>query len=295
MVRDCPVPAPAETGGAPGITTTSTARVRTPLAAWKYVKPDDVTVPRVDAQGKIWKFCSKCKCRATNTMGYYQLSHYEADHIDNFRRSTNNVTPPATTTSSSTTNTTAPPEVPTAPQSNLSSVTNPNPIPPGPPDITSREPTESQDLDEMQFTGMWCASVPDTEFTADATATMSTFNLPFCFGMWTATVYDIDTDSEVSVSQFHPFNIDSLTLRPGSLVEREPTTTVVLDMSEILDPNIIEREQGHSVATASIVERENVSIHDGEMRDDDDNSVATGDSKTYSDDDDGLSDFTNSL
>ena len=61
LIRDCPVPAPSDSanGG-------TNPRVRTALAAWKYIKPNDVTVPRVDTQGKIWKFCSKCKCRATN-------------------------------------------------------------------------------------------------------------------------------------------------------------------------------------------------------------------------------------
>ena len=52
----------------------------------------------------------------------------------------------------------APPEVPpaTAPQGNLTSVANPNPIPPGPPDVTVRFATdEAQDIDEIEFTGMW--------------------------------------------------------------------------------------------------------------------------------------------
>ena len=88
LVRNFPQPAPAG-GGTNGGNNSSggvgAGRLRTPLAAWKYVKPDDVTVPRVDAQGKIWKFCSKCKCRATNKVGYYQLSHYEADHVENYR------------------------------------------------------------------------------------------------------------------------------------------------------------------------------------------------------------------
>ena len=47
LVRDCPQPAPA--GGASTNGGTGSGRVRAPLAAWKYVKPDDVTVPRVDA------------------------------------------------------------------------------------------------------------------------------------------------------------------------------------------------------------------------------------------------------
>lgn len=35
------------------------------LADWKYVRPSDLTVSRVDTQGKLWKFCTMCKCLAT--------------------------------------------------------------------------------------------------------------------------------------------------------------------------------------------------------------------------------------
>ena len=112
-----------------------------PLAAWKYVKPTVLTVPRVDSNGKTWKFCTKCKCRATGTVGIYQLSHWDSEHVDNYRRPGS--TPAANPASSGDTSE-APPEVPdasltTAPESNLTSVANPNPIPPGPPDVTVRQ------------------------------------------------------------------------------------------------------------------------------------------------------------
>ena len=170
LVRDCPQPAPA--GGTTGTTSSgggTAGRVRTPLAAWKYEKPNDVTIPRVDSQGKVWKFCTKCKCRATGKVGYYQLSHYDADHVYNYRRNNGNSTgsPPATD------NSTAPPEASSAPQGNLTAVANPNPIPPGPPDVTTPEPTDAHDLHEIQFTGMhgmWIAEVDD-DTTADATMT----------------------------------------------------------------------------------------------------------------------------
>ena len=137
LVRDCPQPAPEGGGNTGGGGTT---RVRSPFANWKYQKPADITVPRVDANGKIWKFCSKCKCRATGKSGFYQLSHYEPDHVDNYRRPNGATTGTGTSSTTGTTgnvNAPAPPEVPTAPatdpQSNLSFVANPNPIPPGPP------------------------------------------------------------------------------------------------------------------------------------------------------------------
>ena len=167
LVRDCPQPAPAneKSGG--------TGKPKPPLAAWKYIKPTVLTVPRVDSNGKIWKFCTKCKCRATGTIGIYQLSHWNAEHVDNYRRPGS--TPAANPASSGDTSE-APPEVPdasstTAPEGNLTSVANPNPIPPGPPDVTIRpleEATDAHDIDEIEFTGMWCAAVDDTEFVADA-------------------------------------------------------------------------------------------------------------------------------
>jgi hypothetical protein len=68
LVRDYPLPAPAGASiGAAGTSTGAPSRTRTALAAWKYVKLALLTVPRVDAQGKTWKFCTKCKCRAINT------------------------------------------------------------------------------------------------------------------------------------------------------------------------------------------------------------------------------------
>ena len=170
LVRDCPHPSPA--GGTSGITSGgggTAGRVRTPLAAWKYEKPNDVTIPRVDAQGKVWKFCTKCKCRATGKVGYYQLSHYDADHVYNYRRSNGN----STGSSPATDNSTAPPETSSSPQGNLTAVANPNPIPPGPPDVTTPEPSDAHDLHEIQFTGMhgmWIAGV-NADITADATMT----------------------------------------------------------------------------------------------------------------------------
>jgi hypothetical protein len=58
----------------------------------------------------------------------------------------------------------------TAPQSNMTSAANPNPIPPGPPDVSTRNPTLDHDLDKLEFIGMWCTPVEDG-FSTDATAT----------------------------------------------------------------------------------------------------------------------------
>jgi hypothetical protein len=92
--------------------------------------------------------------------------------VDNYRRPGST---PAATPASSGDSSEARPEVPdasvtTAPQSNLTSVANPNPIPPGPPDVTvfqAQVADEAHDLDEIEFTGMWCAPVDDAT-SADA-------------------------------------------------------------------------------------------------------------------------------
>ena len=73
----------------------------------------------------------------------------------------------------------APPEVPhpaLAPQSNLSLVANPNLIPPGPPDVTTRNHDDIEDTeDAITFTGMWCSSV-DASFSANASVSQFTPN-----------------------------------------------------------------------------------------------------------------------
>ena len=88
----------------------------------------------------------------------------DSAHLDNYRArqqaaATNQ---PASslldTTSGPTSHETAPPDTP---QSNLSAVANPNPIPAGPPDITTPTPstTTTEPLDNMSFTGAWCAPI----------------------------------------------------------------------------------------------------------------------------------------
>ena len=164
-----------------------------------------MTVPRVDANGKTWKFCTKCKCRATGAVGIYQLSHYDAEHVDNYRRPGS--TPAANPAASSDTSE-APPEVPTAtaPQGNLTSVANPNLIPPGPPDVTVRFATdEAHDIDEIEFTGMWCAMVDDDIDVP--TSAMFQVQL-YC------TSVDASTPADATITSSAPFS-------SGLIVERE--------------------------------------------------------------------------
>jgi hypothetical protein len=248
LVRDCPQPAPegTTTGGTAAGSSGSATRVRSPLAAWKYLKPNDLTVPRVDAQGKTWKFCTKCKCRATNTVGIYQLSHYDSEHVDNYRRPA----PAATgTPAAPTASTTAPPEVPTAPQSNLTSVANPNPIPPGPPDVTFREPSDAHELDEIEFTGMWCAPV-SAPYSASATVVSvpppraRSKSVKFSLGMWCAQV-DLAVSADATVTHVPAPSFYSLT----SVIERDNVPFVVDDDDDDEDDASVDHDDAITVVT----------------------------------------------
>lgn len=89
------------------------AASKTPLSAWKYITPTDLTVSCVDTNGKTWKFCTKCKCRATGgAVGIYQLSHYDAEHVDDYRRPAGSI--PAASPTALLDTSVAPPDVPSA-------------------------------------------------------------------------------------------------------------------------------------------------------------------------------------
>ena len=94
---------------------------------WKYIEPKDLTKPVV-IDDKEWYFCTKCRCRATGQVGFYQLSHTDATHN---------------------------PHWPRAPESNTTQVTDPDPTP-LPPRHPLREPMIDDDL---VFTGVHCCPV----------------------------------------------------------------------------------------------------------------------------------------
>jgi hypothetical protein len=94
--------------------------VRKMLASWKYIQPADLTKTYLDEAKRPWKFCTKCTCRATGTKWFFQLSHLDADHKENFR-----------------------------PEANLSLANDTSAgIPSGPPLVTTTEPDEKEDDDE---------------------------------------------------------------------------------------------------------------------------------------------------
>ena len=99
-----------------------------PKDPWKYVEPKDLTQP-INIDGKKWYFCTKCRCRATGKIGFYQLSHTDSTHDPNWK-----------------------------PESNLAPIRDPDPTPPAPlrpPDSSGSEPVD----DDLIYTGVNCAPI----------------------------------------------------------------------------------------------------------------------------------------
>jgi hypothetical protein len=115
----------------------SNSRDPTHLAAWKYIEPKDSTKEHPDSNQKPWKWCSKCKCKATGWQGIMQLSHFDKDHVQGFRA--------------------------TEKTDMMASVADPDQgVPLAPPTITTTEPNdEEDDPDGLVFTGdgMWHSEV----------------------------------------------------------------------------------------------------------------------------------------
>ena len=100
-----------------------------PKDPWKYIEPRDLTTP-VEIDGKRWFFCTKCRCRATGRVGFYQLSHTDSTHDSNWK-----------------------------PEGNITPIEDPDPTP-SPPLTPS---TDNVDLhDDLVFTGVNCAPVVST-------------------------------------------------------------------------------------------------------------------------------------
>ena len=97
-----------------------------PKDPWKYIKPRDLTM-HVEIEGKKWHFYTKCKCRATGRVGFYQLSHMNTIHDLNWK-----------------------------PEGNLTPIKDPN-LTPSPP---LQPPAENIELhDNLVFNGVNCSLV----------------------------------------------------------------------------------------------------------------------------------------
>ena len=169
-IKDCPKQAKnkdreADRDADSIIVESATKKVNAALPAWRYVEPNDLTVPIVDANDEKWKFCTKCVCRQSGKKGLYLLSHFDLEHQDDF-------SPPAP-----------------ANESNLAAVD----VPLGIPAATTRDPTSvsSDDSDDpFEFQGAWCASVSNS-------AAASAFLVSTVV---TDTVSDNDDDDEIATS-----------------------------------------------------------------------------------------------
>jgi hypothetical protein len=89
----------------------------------------------------MWMFCTKSKDFSTGKKVIFNLSHFDADHKENFK------TAPAAPTEAT----------PAAPEGNLTMAHKSiDHVPTGPPLATILEPADEIYLNEITFTGAWC-------------------------------------------------------------------------------------------------------------------------------------------
>ena len=113
---------------------------------WKYIHPADPDQMMIGPDGKEWHFCKFCKCRRTEKVGMYTLSHSSRDHVENYQAARE-----AT-------------ETPEAPQGNLAGV-EPDLSGPVQSGLAKEAPNTSDDDDELTFVGpaAWVAEVNATD------------------------------------------------------------------------------------------------------------------------------------
>jgi hypothetical protein len=58
------------------------AREAKVLASWNYIETKYISVINKDEEGREWIFFTKCKCKATNKKGFFQLTHLDSEHND---------------------------------------------------------------------------------------------------------------------------------------------------------------------------------------------------------------------
>jgi hypothetical protein len=116
-------------------------KARNPLAAWKKIRPFDLTKHHEDNAGQKWMFCTKCKDFSTGKKGIFNLSQFDAGHKDNFKTA-----PPALKEATH-----------AAPEGNLNMAHESiDHVPTGPPLSKILEPADDIDLNEITSTGDWC-------------------------------------------------------------------------------------------------------------------------------------------
>lgn len=75
-----PTPQPTPTPTSSSETTTTPA-IRGAFPAWRYIEPVDKTSVVVVGEHS-YKWCSKCRCRATGKQGYFTTHHFTHEHVD---------------------------------------------------------------------------------------------------------------------------------------------------------------------------------------------------------------------
>jgi hypothetical protein len=104
------------------------------LDSRKYIEPNDISIIHKDEEGREWKFCTKCKCKATNKKGFFQLTHLDSEHNDEHWKTYKKV------------------------EVNLTKIHDDpsHAISLEPPAVTTLEPTSgSEDEDKIMFTRAW--------------------------------------------------------------------------------------------------------------------------------------------
>jgi hypothetical protein len=115
-----------------------------PLAAWKTVRPKDITKVFIDENKVQWNFCTKRIDFTTKKKGIWILTHSDAEHKTGSR-----------TTPEDAVNTVETEKV----EANLTLIETDVPL--GPPLTTTREPSVDVDPNELVFThGAWCCPIP---------------------------------------------------------------------------------------------------------------------------------------
>jgi hypothetical protein len=117
---------------------------RRPLAAWKIVRPKDLTKVFIDENKVEWNFCTKCFDFTTKNKGIWTRTHSDSKHKTSSRTTPEDAVKTVETEKA---------------DENLTLIETDVPI--GPPLATTHEPSLEVDPNELLFTpGAWCCPIP---------------------------------------------------------------------------------------------------------------------------------------
>jgi hypothetical protein len=117
---------------------------RTPISAWKTVRPKDHTKVFIDQKKVEWNFCTKCIDFTTKKKGICSRTHSDSEHKTSSRATPEDAVKTVETEKA---------------EANLTLIETDVPI--GPPLATTREPGLEVDPNELVSTpGAWCCPFP---------------------------------------------------------------------------------------------------------------------------------------